>query len=110
MKGITNEMIGAASYSMILAVLREGDSYGYEIIHKMKEITEGKLNWQEASIYPFLKKLEKDEFITSYWKYNIGDKPRRYYSIKEKGVEKLYESKKEWYKTQEVLKSFWNFE
>ncbi len=110
MKGITNELIGAVAYSMILAILREGDSYGYQLVHKMKEITEGKLTWQEASIYPFLKQLETEGFITSYWKYNTGEKPRKYYTIQKEGVEKLYENKKEWTEAQKIFNKFWNFD
>ncbi len=110
MKGITNELIGATASSMILAILREGDSYGYEIVHKMKTITDGKLKWQEATIYPMLKQLEKDGLVTSYWKYNTGEKARRYYSIQESGVNKLYENKKEWNMAQLIFKKFWSFE
>ena len=110
MKGITNEMIGATASSMVLAILKEGDSYGYEIVQKMKKITEGKLKWQEATIYPILKQLENDGLVTSYWKYNTGEKARRYYSIQEKGIEKLYNNKEEWNLAQIFFKKFWSFE
>lgn len=110
MKGITNELIGATASSMILAILREGDSYGYVIVHKMKEFTDGKLKWQEATVYPFLQRLEKEGLIKSYWKFNPGEKARKYYAIQESGVNKLYQNKKEWDQAQAILGRFWGFE
>ena len=109
MKGITNELIGATASSMVLAILKQDDSYGYEIIHKMKELTEGKLKWQEATIYPVLKQLEKDEMISSYWKMDPGERARKYYSIKKKGIEKLYENKEEWRVAQSIFEKLWDF-
>jgi len=110
MKGITNELIGASAASMILAILKKGDNYGYEIVHSMKELTEGKLKWQEATIYPLLKHLEKDGLIKSYWKVNPGERARKYYSIQEKGVQKLYENKEEWDTAQMIFGKLWSFE
>ena len=110
MKGITNELIGATASSMVLAILKEGDSYGYEIVHKMKEMTEGKLKWQEATIYPILKHLENEGMITSYWKTDAGVRARRYFAIQEKGIEKLYENKKEWNLAQLIIGKLWSFE
>ena len=110
MKGITNELIGASASSMVLAILKEGDNYGYEIVRKMKEMTDGKLKWQEATIYPILKQLENEELITSYWVTNSGERARRYFAIQEKGIQKLYENKKEWNLAQLIFGKLWSFE
>lgn len=110
MKGITNELIGAATSSMILAILKEGDNYGYEIIHKMKDMTAGNLICQESTIYPLLKKLENEKLITSYWKTDSEVRARKYFAIQEKGINKLYENKKEWNLAQLMVGKLWNFE
>ena len=110
MKGITNELIGASASSMIMAILKDGDSYGYEIVHRMKEMTDGKLKWQEATIYPILKKLESEGMIKSYWKINDGERARKYYSLLESGVKKLYENKQEWNLAQMIFGKLWSFE
>jgi DNA-binding PadR family transcriptional regulator len=109
MKGITNELIGASATSMILSILRKDDNYGYMIVHNMREITGGKLKWQEATIYPLLKSLEKDGLIKSYWKVNPGERARKYYSIQSKGIDKLYENKEEWKDAQEIFGKLWDF-
>lgn len=110
MKGITNELIGASASSMVLAILKEGDNYGYEIVHKMKEMTDGQLKWQEATIYPILKQLENDGLITSYWRTEPGVRARRYFAIQEKGIKKLYENRKEWSLAQVIFGRLWSFD
>lgn len=110
MKGITNELIGASASSMILMILRKGDNYGYEIVHSMREMTEGKLKWQEATIYPLLKNLEKDALVKSYWKVNPGERARKYYSILPKGLEKLIENKEEWILAQDIFSKLWSMQ
>jgi DNA-binding PadR family transcriptional regulator len=109
MKGITNELIGASASSMIMAILKDGDSYGYEIVHKMREITDGKLKWQEATIYPILKKLESDGNIKSYWKINDGERARKYYQLLDKGMEQLVQNREEWQLAQMIFHKLWNF-
>jgi DNA-binding PadR family transcriptional regulator len=110
MKGITNELIGASSSSMILSILKEGDSYGYRIVQRMKELTEGKLKWQEATIYPVLKQMENQGLITSYWMVQNGERARRYYKILEPGIHKLSENKKEWNLAQLMFRKIWSFD
>lgn len=110
MKGITNELIGASASSLILMILRKGDNYGYEIVHSMREMTDGRLKWQEATVYPLLKNMEKDQLVKSYWKVNPGERARKYYSIQEKGIEKLFENKEEWEVAQDIFSKLWSFE
>ena len=78
MKSISKELIGASAIAIILSVLRKGDSYGYEIVQQVKEVTNGGITWQEASIYPVLKKPENSGKIKSYWKYRKANVRRSY--------------------------------
>ena len=81
MKSISKELVGASAIPIILSILKSGDSYGYEIVQKVKELTKGEIKWKEASIYPVLKKLENSGMIKSYWKVQKNERPRRYYTI-----------------------------
>ena len=47
---------------LILAVLEQDDSYGYEISQTIKLIA----NIKESTLYPILKKLEGNSFLTTY--------------------------------------------
>jgi len=85
---ISRSLMGAVSSALILSVLKEGDSYGYAISKIVRDVSEGKINWREGSLYPVLKRLEQDGLISSAWKTE-GSRPRLYYSIEEKGIQFL---------------------
>ncbi|MCY7072812.1 PadR family transcriptional regulator [Streptococcus oralis] len=76
---------------LILAVLEQGDSYGYEISQNIKLIA----NIKESTLYPILKKLEASGFLTTYSREFQG-RMRKYYSLTNRGVEQLITLKEEW--------------
>ena len=93
MSNISKELIGATAISIVLSILKNGDSYGYEIVQKVKELSNGQIHWNEASIYPVLKKLESGGMIESYWKVNEGERPRKYYTILDEGKKQIANNK-----------------
>ena len=76
---------------LILAVLEQDDSYGYEISQTIKLIA----NIKESTLYPILKKLEASGFLTTYSREFQG-RMRKYYSLTNRGVEQLITLKEEW--------------
>ena len=76
---------------LILAVLEQGDSYGYEIRQTIKLIA----NIKESTLYPILKKLEASGFLTTYSREFQG-RMRKYHSLTNRGVEQLVTLKEEW--------------
>ncbi|MGQ7869533.1 PadR family transcriptional regulator [Sunxiuqinia sp. sy24] len=89
MKGISKEWKGAVAIPFVLLSLSSSDSYGYEIVQNVKRMSDGIVEWQEASIYPVLKKLEKEGLVKSYWKVEGNERPRRYYTILDEGKKRL---------------------
>ncbi|MDD6326936.1 MAG: PadR family transcriptional regulator [Eubacteriales bacterium] len=74
----------------VLAVLREHDSYGYQII---KEISEY-IDISESTLYPILRRLESEEKVVTYnTQYN--NRIRKYHKISEKGLHTLEEFSRE---------------
>ncbi len=110
MKRISKELVGASASPIILSILKQGDSYGYEIVQKVKELAYGEIKWQEASIYPVLKKLESQGMIKSYWKVQDGERPRKYYTIQNEGVNLLEANKHDWNLVQKVFGKLWSFD
>lgn len=108
MKSISKELLGASAIPIILSVLKNGDSYGYEIVQRVKELTNGEIKWQEPSIYPVLKKLESSGMIKSYWKVQQGERPRKYYSILSEGKVQLEQNMQEWQLVHSVFGRLWN--
>lgn len=108
MKSISKELIGASAAPLILSILKSGDSYGYEIVQRVKEQTGGKVSWKEASIYPVLKKLENSGLIKSYWKMVEKERPRKYYTMLTDGNLQLEQNKLEWELINGVFQNLWS--
>jgi PadR family transcriptional regulator, regulatory protein PadR len=96
MERISKALVGASAHLIILLVLKQGKSYGYEIIQKVKELTNGQVQWHEIGVYPVLKKLEQEGMIKSSWSIVEGERPRKYYSIQDKGLKQVEIDKHEW--------------
>jgi PadR family transcriptional regulator PadR len=85
----TKEPIAKPDPSLVLSILKEGDSYGYELMQKVKERTKGEINFYDVSIYLVLKPLCNDRMIKGYWAVKNIQRPRRYYTILKKGIQHL---------------------
>lgn len=81
----------------VLAVLSRGDTYGYVLTQTMRDVTD----ISESTLYPVLRRLQKDGYLTTYDQPYQG-RNRRYYTITEDGRKKFEGYKQDWirYKTQ----------
>jgi PadR family transcriptional regulator, regulatory protein PadR len=91
------QMIAATTKPLVLAVLRQGENYGYQIIKRILEISKDELSWSEPMLYPFLQRMEKDGLIKSKWKIVDPKRLRRYYRITEKGLAELESERAQWF-------------
>ncbi len=79
----------------ILLMINKRAYYGYEIISELDALPI--LSVKESTIYPLLRRLLKEELLTSFWQETTeGLPPRKYYSITEKGREYLNAMTAEW--------------
>lgn len=81
----------------ILRVLKQGDSYGYQIVKDVMEYVEV----SESTLYPILKRLEASACLTTYSVAHQG-RLRKYYQITPKGVEKIDVFLKEWHQIEKI--------
>jgi len=79
---------------IILICLSKQEFYGYELIKRIKEITE--MNISEGTIYPLLNRLKKEDNISSRWVEMETGIPRKYYHITSSGREVLARMKQGW--------------
>src|ERR1043165_7316011 len=56
---LQKELVAASSVPLVLSILTEGDSYGYAIIQRVKELSGGKIEWTDGMLYPVLHWLEE---------------------------------------------------
>ncbi|MBN1272084.1 MAG: helix-turn-helix transcriptional regulator [Candidatus Aminicenantes bacterium] len=104
---ISKALLAASTKPMILSFLREGESYGYEIIQSIRKISGGSIEWSDAMLYPVLHRMERDGLIASEWKMSREGRPRKYYSITAKGRTDLEADMKQWMKVHSALVQLW---
>lgn len=82
---------------LILETLARESSHGYRIAQRIKERSEGVLDFKEGTLYPALHKLESEGLVESYESAENG-RPRRYYRITKSGRVALAKDRAEWRK------------
>ncbi|MBQ7915186.1 MAG: PadR family transcriptional regulator [Firmicutes bacterium] len=75
----------------VLTVLAKGESYGYQIIKDLS----GCIEISESTLYPILKRLEKNECVTVHT-VEHNSRLRKYYHITEEGLHRIEEFLEEW--------------
>jgi DNA-binding PadR family transcriptional regulator len=92
---------------LILSVLSERDSYGYEISKIIKMRSDDSFEILEATLYLALKRLEKQEAIEAYWGGDeSGGGRRRYFRITDMGKAQLAELTADWEQTVQLVGKF----
>lgn len=105
---ISKNLTAASTKSIILGILKQGRSYGYLIIKKIKELSGGRMVYSDGMLYPVLHRLEKEGLIISDWTMEKDSKPRKYYEITEAGKKALIVEKQQWNQVNAVLEAIWD--
>ncbi len=100
---ISTDLIRGHTTTIILNILRQGDSYGYEIYKKILALSGNQYELKEATLYTAFRRLEKEACIESYWGDETQGGRRKYYRITAKGKERYQHSKREWNFAKEIL-------
>lgn len=103
---ISSDVIRGYNDTIILYLLIEHDSYGYEISKKIREISDEKYVIKETTLYSAFNRLLKNEYIESFHKDETHGKKRTYYRITEKGKQYYHDKCVEWELTKEVINRF----
>lgn len=91
---------------LILSVLKEQDSYGYEISKIIKTKSGDFFEILEATMYLALKRLEKQNMTEAYWGTETGGGRRRYFKITDLGNEQLTQLTSDWEQTVRLVDQF----
>ncbi|MDO4677249.1 MAG: PadR family transcriptional regulator [Eubacteriales bacterium] len=85
---------GTLEYCILLMLSRK-TYYGYEILQELSNYP--MLASTESTIYPLLRRLQKEGYLQSVWQDSAeGLPPRKYYSLTQEGEEYLSAMTKEW--------------
>ena len=76
----------------LLALLAKHQKYGFQILHELRERSDGFFDLKEGTLYPALRRLEERGFVKSHWEERESGMPRKYYRLTERGRRALTEA------------------
>lgn len=103
---ISSDIIRGYNDTMILRLLRDGPSYGYEISKRIRSLTDEKYLIKETTLYSAFTRMEKNGYIESYQQTADNGKKRTYYRITDAGCVYYREKCEEWTLTKDVVERF----
>lgn len=80
---------------LILNTLRDRAQYGLEIVKELENIPD--LTLAEGTVYPLLSRLKSEGLVFTEWIESEQGRPRKYYSLSEKGKKFCNELNEAWY-------------
>jgi DNA-binding PadR family transcriptional regulator len=104
---INKDLIAASSTPIVLAILAEGDSYGYAILQRVKEASSGRMEWTDGMLYPVLHRLERQGHIEARWELSENGRRRKYYRITDQGRAHLADERRQWQAVNDALHGIW---
>ena len=91
LNSLTTELRRGTLTLAVLSQLRT-PQYGYSLVQLLEK---SGIVIDQSTLYPLLRRLEKQELVTSSWDKSES-RPRKYYVLSEYGIEVFLHLKKEW--------------
>ncbi len=105
---IGKDLVAASAVPLVLAILDEGESYGYAILKRIDELSGGALEWTDGMLYPLLHRLDRLGYVEARWHGQEGERRRRYYRVTQAGRRALGEQRRQWEAVSDALRNAWN--
>lgn len=103
---ISSDVIRGYNDTIILHLLLEGDSYGYEISKEIERRSQGNYTIKETTLYSAFSRMEKNGYLVSYQGDETFGRKRTYYKITNDGREYYRIKCQEWDLTKKVINQF----
>ena len=104
---LSKELVAASTVPLVLSVLTEGETYGYALIQRVRELSEGKIEWTEGMLYPVLHWMEREKLIESEWREAETGRKRKYYRLRKEGRKALRSEREQWLAVHATLTKLW---
>lgn len=105
---INKDLMAASSTPIVLAILAEGDNYGYAIIKRVRELSGGQVQWTDGMLYPVLHRLERLGHVQARWQIAETGRRRKYYRLTAQGRAQLADERRQWQAVDETLRGLWS--
>ncbi|WP_350347837.1 PadR family transcriptional regulator [Agromyces sp. G08B096] len=104
---IGKDLVAAAATPVVLGILADGESYGYAILQRIADLSDGELQWSDGMLYPLLHRLERLGHIESEWRQSDSGRARKHYRLSAAGAAALAEQRRQWTIVGDVLNRVW---
>jgi len=86
----------------VLSMLGRRNCYGYQLVNEISK----NILISEGTIYPLLRRLKSEGFVTTYLEESTEGPPRKYYKLTDLGLKKEGALKNEWFSFAENVNNF----
>jgi PadR family transcriptional regulator, regulatory protein PadR len=104
---IDKDLVAASATPLVLAILTEGESYGYAILKRVRALSAGELQWTDGMLYPLLHRLRRLGYVTTEWQTPPEGRRRNYYAITDEGRAALAGHQQQWEAVTRALNGVW---
>ena len=104
---IDKDLVAASATPLVLAILAEGESYGYAILKRVRALSGGELEWTDGMLYPLLHRLRRLGYVTTEWRTSPEGRRRKYYLLTDDGRAALADQQRQWVAVTRALDDVW---
>jgi PadR family transcriptional regulator PadR len=104
---IDKDLVAAAATPLVLAILADGESYGYAILKRVRALSAGELEWTDGMLYPLLHRLGRLGYVTTEWRTSPEGRRRKYYMVTDEGRAALADQRRQWATVTRALNDVW---
>ena len=98
MRSETGELLQGTLAILILKALLTGPAHGYAVARWVEDTTDDVLRIEEGSLYPALRRLEDNGWVTSEWGLSENNRRARFYTITREGRAHLRAEASVWFR------------
>jgi DNA-binding PadR family transcriptional regulator len=104
---IDKDLVAASATPLVLGILAEGESYGYAILARVRELSAGRMAWTDGMLYPLLHRLERLGLVEASWGVADNGRRRKHYALTDAGRAALAGHRRQWSVVSEALDRVW---
>jgi len=105
---ISKRLLAASYRPLVLSLLERGEMYGYQIIQRVRRLSDDQIRWTPGRLYPLLHQMESKGLVRARWDGSESGRERKYYAITPKGRKALENERREWLEVHSVLVNLWS--
>jgi len=97
------ELLQGTLDMLILKAVSLGPLHGYGVLLRIQQISGGRLEIQQGSLYPALYRLEDQGWISSEWGESENKRKAKYYQLTAEGKRRLESEREKWNRMAELI-------